>query len=72
PRAEEGWEVAVSMPRPVVGRHIKERDVLFVDIPEEHARKLRERFTSRLTEAALEALGELVEIKRERDPLWAI
>jgi len=72
PRAEEGREVAVSMPRPVVGRHIKERDVLFVDVPEEHARKLRKRFTSRLTEAALEALGELVEIKRERDPLWAI
>ena len=72
PKAEEGREVAVSMPKPVVGRHIKERDLLFVDVPEEHVRRLREKFTSRLTEGALEVLRELVEIKRKKDPLWAI
>ncbi|MFQ6053749.1 MAG: translation initiation factor IF-2, partial [Candidatus Bathyarchaeia archaeon] len=72
PRAEEGKEVAVSMPRPVVGRHIKERDVLYVNVPEAHVRKLREKFASRLTEGALEALRELVEIRRRDDPLWAI
>lgn len=72
PRAEAGKEVAVSMPRPIVGRHIKEGDVLYVDVPEEHVRKLREKFASRLTEDALQALRELVEIKRKKDPLWAI
>jgi len=71
-QAEEGREVAVSMPKPVVGRHIKERDVLYVDVPEEHVRRLREKFASRLTEGALEALGELVEIKRKKDPMWAM
>ena len=71
-RAEEGREVAVSMPRPVVGRHIKEGDLLYVDIPEEHVRKLRDKFASRLTEGAIEALGELVEIKRKKDPVWAM
>jgi len=71
-QAEEGREVAVSMPRPVVGRHIKERNLLYVDVPEEHVRKLREKFASRLTESALNALGELVEIKRKKDPMWAI
>ena len=71
-QAEEGKEVAVSMPKPVVGRHIKERYLLYVDVPEEHVRKLREKFASRLTESALNALGELVEIKRKKDPMWAI
>ena len=72
PRAEAGREVAISMPRPVVGRHIKERDVLYVNVPEEHVRRLREGFASRLTEDALQALAELVEVRRKRDPLWAI
>ncbi|MCX6656942.1 MAG: translation initiation factor IF-2, partial [Candidatus Bathyarchaeota archaeon] len=40
-KAEEGKEVAVSMPAPIVGRHIKERDVLYVDVPEKDARALR-------------------------------
>lgn len=72
PLAEEGKEVAVSMPKPIIGRHIKEGDILYVDIPEEHVKMLRERFSSRLTERALETLKELVEIKRRRDPVWAM
>jgi len=71
PLAEAGKEVAVSMPAPIVGRHIKEGDLLYVDVPEEHVRRLR-KFAPRLTEDALEALGELVEIKRKKDPLWAM
>jgi translation initiation factor 5B len=70
--AEEGKEVAVSMPRPIVGRHIKEMDILLVDVPEKHAKLLREKYTQRLTAGALEALRELVEIKRKKDMLWAV
>jgi len=72
PRAEEGKEVAVAMPQPILGRHIKERDLLFVDIPEKDAKLLRTKFANRLSESALEALQELVELKRKRDILWAI
>jgi len=72
PRANVGKEVAVSMPQPVVGRHIKEGDVLYVNVPEDHVKKLRDRFPGRLTEDTLQALGELVEIKRKKDPIWAI
>jgi translation initiation factor 5B len=72
PSASEGKEVAVSMPQPIVGRHIKERDVLLVNVPEKHAKLLREKFSERLTASALEALRELTEMKRKRDPLWAI
>ena len=70
--AEEGKEVAISMPTPIVGRHIKERDVLFVDVPEKHAKLLRVKYSERLTAGALEALRELVEFKRKTDLLWAI
>jgi len=72
PRAEEGKEVAVAMPQPILGRHIKERDLLFVDIPEKDAKLLRTKFANRLSESALEALQELVELKRKTDILWAI
>jgi translation initiation factor 5B len=71
-KAEEGKEVAVAMPQPIVGRHIKERDVLYVDIPEKHAKLLRTKFTERLTESANRALQELVELKRQKDMLWAV
>ena len=71
-KAEEGKEVAISMPSPIVGRHIKERDVLYVDVPEKDARALRQKFATRLTENANKALTELIEIKRKKDPLWAI
>jgi translation initiation factor 5B len=71
-KSEEGKEVAVSMPAPIVGRHIKERDVLYVDVPEKDARALRQKFAGRLTENANKALTELIEVKRKKDPLWAI
>ncbi|MBL7168698.1 translation initiation factor IF-2 [Candidatus Bathyarchaeota archaeon] len=70
--AEEGKEVAVSMPQPIVGRHIKEKDILFVDVPEKHAKLLREKYQGRLTAGALEVLRELTELKRKKDILWAV
>jgi translation initiation factor 5B len=72
PKAEEGREVAISMPIPIVGRHIKERDILYVDVPEKDAKLLRQKFVKRLTENGNKALQELIDIKRKRDPLWAI
>jgi len=71
-KAEEGKEVAVSMPQPIVGRHIKERDVLYVNVPENHAKLLRTKFAGRLTESANKALQELVELRRKKDMLWAV
>ena len=71
-KAEEGKEVAVSMPQPIVGRHIKERDVLYVNVPEKHAKLLRTKFAGRLTESANKALQELVELRRKKDMLWAV
>ncbi|RJS89301.1 translation initiation factor IF-2 [Candidatus Bathyarchaeota archaeon] len=69
--ASEGSEVAVSMPRAVFERNIKEGDILYVDVPERHAKILLEKYSSRLSEGGLEALRELIEIKRRSNPLWA-
>ena len=41
-------------------------------VPEEDARKLRTRFIGRLTEGMKQVLKELIEIKRQKDILWAI
>ena len=71
PRADEGQEVAVAMPHPIVGRHIKERDLLYVDIPEKDAKLLRTKFADRLSEGANDALRELIALKRKTDILWA-
>ncbi len=60
------------MPQPIVGRHIKERDILFVDVPEKHAKLLREKYQGRLTASAVEVLRELTELKRKKEVFWAV
>jgi len=63
--------VAISLDKPVVGRHINEGDVLLVKVPEEHAKALLTRFSDRLSSEELEALNELVDIMRRQLPFWA-
>lgn len=66
-----GTQVAVSLNKPVVGRHINENDVLYVMVPEEHAKTLLTKFVDRLSPQELEALNEYVEIMRRKNPFWA-
>ncbi len=62
--AMQGAEVAVAIDGVTVGRQIDEEDVLLVDVPESHARKLRK---MDLTSAEQEVLDELTSIHR-KDP----
>jgi len=71
PQASKGMEVAVSMDKPIVGRHVFERDVLFVKVPEPHAKLLLATFLDRLSEDEKESLNEYVEMMRKRMPFWA-
>jgi translation initiation factor 5B len=49
--AVKGQEVAISIRgKVIVGRQIKEGDVLYVDVPLEHANRLLEKFASELSE----------------------
>tara|TARA_B100000965_G_scaffold55942_1_gene42470 strand:- start:1070 stop:2737 length:1668 start_codon:yes stop_codon:yes gene_type:complete len=65
--ARQGAEVAVAIDGVTVGRQIEEEDVLLVDIPESHAKKLRK---MGLTSAELEVLEELTTIHRKDSHFW--
>ncbi len=71
PEADQGMQVAISMEKPVVGRHIFESDLLYVKVPEDHAKMLLTKFIDELSIGEREALKEYVQIMRKKIPLWA-
>jgi translation initiation factor 5B len=68
--ADKGMQVAVSMDKPTVGRHVFEKDVLYVKVPEPDAKVLLATFTDKLTIEEQEALNEYVELMRKKTPFW--
>ncbi len=68
--AKKGDEVAISIEGPIVGRHFDEGDILYTDVPSEHAKQMFEEFWDLLTEDEKEVLKEIAEIKREEDPFY--
>ena len=68
--AQQSMQVAVSMDKPMVGRHIFEKDILYVKVPEPHAKVLQTSFVERLTLDEQEALKEYLEIMRKKVPFW--
>jgi len=71
PEAKAGMQVAVSMEKPTVGRHINEGDTIYVKVPEPHAKAMLKKFQTRLSPEELDALNELVNIMRLKIPFWA-
>lgn len=71
PEARMGMQVAISMDRPMVGRHVFEKDILYVKVPEEHAKALLSEFMDKLTVEEQETLKEYVEIMRKKTAFWA-
>ena len=71
PEATKGMKVAISMREPVVGRHIREGETLYVAVPENDARLLLREYGEMLEEDSRKALEEIVEVRRRLDPLWA-
>jgi translation initiation factor 5B len=62
--------VAVSIEDAVVGRNISEGDVLYTNVPERHLKTLLTKFPSELTESDQETVKELIQIKRQDNPVW--
>ena len=60
--ATAGKEVAVSIDKPMVGRHIFEGDVLYVDVPPQHARVLTTKFKDYLSPREVSLLEELASL----------
>jgi translation initiation factor 5B len=70
-KASVGMEISMSIDGATVGRQIKEDDVLFVNIPERHAKILEHEIYDSMTADELEALESFLEIKRKENPFWA-
>jgi translation initiation factor 5B len=70
PYAEKGMQIAVSMEKPIFGRHIFEKDVLYVKVPEQDVKALQATFTERLTAEEQEALNDYVNVMRKKVPFW--
>ncbi len=64
--AKEGEEVAVAISGPMVGRHIFEGDILYVDVPKEHAKELL-RLSHLVPHSYIDLLKEITEIKRRAE-----
>src|SRR3990170_4674176 len=67
--AVAGKEVAIAVDGVTVGRQVKGGDVLYVDLPEEAARALRDQPLNPDERATLEEIGA---IKRKEDPFWGM
>ncbi|MBS7620675.1 translation initiation factor IF-2, partial [Candidatus Bathyarchaeota archaeon] len=71
PEAKQGMQVAISLDKPMVGRHIYEKDILYVKVPEPHAKALLKNFMDKLAPDEQEALNEYVNLMRKKIPFWA-
>jgi translation initiation factor 5B len=69
--ARTGMQVAISLEKPIFGRHINEGDTLYAKVPEAHARAMLTKFQTRLSAEELEALNEYVNFMRKKIPFWA-
>jgi translation initiation factor 5B len=68
--ALQGQEVAISIDGVTVGRQIKGGDILFTDIPESDARKLR--LLDVLNEDEKDVLNKILDIKRKTNKFWGM
>ena len=69
--ARRGEEVAIAMPEITIGRQVKEDEILYTDLSEEDFKKLKQN-ESLLTASEIQALKEIVEIKRRKKLTWGI
>jgi translation initiation factor 5B len=70
PEAKEGAQVAISMDKPTVGRHVFEKDVLYVKVPEADAKVLATTCSELLSASQKEVLREYVKIMQKKTPFW--
>jgi translation initiation factor 5B len=69
--AKQGMQVAVSMDKPIVGRHVFEKDILYVKVSEHDAKALLTSHLDKLTVEEQEVLKEYAEQMRKKIPFWA-
>lgn len=70
PEAKQGMQAAVSMDKPIVGRHIFEKDVLYVKVPENDAKVLLTKHLDDLTAEDQQVLKEYIAIMQKKTLFW--
>lgn len=70
-KAEKGKQVAISLPGVIVGRQVKEGDILLSFIPEDHFKKYKE-FKKYLKQEEIDLLKKIVQIMRKTTPMWGV
>ena len=69
--ATAGDQVAVSMVRPTLGRHIQEGEQLYILPPAEEAKLLKAKYATRLNAGEIEVLDLVIELRRKVVPMYA-
>jgi translation initiation factor 5B len=69
--ATRGMQIAVSMDKPTIGRHLFEKDILFVKVPEPDVRTFQTTYADKLNEEEQEALKQYVTAMRKKSPYFA-
>jgi translation initiation factor 5B len=69
--ARVGKEVAMAIEGATVGRQIKEEDVLYINVPERHAKVLEHEIYDSLSTDEKETLDIFLSLKRKGNPFWA-
>ncbi len=71
--ARVGQAVAISIRGKIlVGRHVDEGDIIYTDIPKEHARLWLTKYRDELSDDEKMVLKEIIEIKRKKDPFYGL
>lgn len=69
--AKKGMQVAVSYPGVVIGRQLKEGDILYSVITEREFRQYKE-FKDYLSDEEKAILKEIASLMREQNPVWGV
>ncbi|ADI32723.1 translation initiation factor IF-2 [Staphylothermus hellenicus] len=71
--ARTGQAVAISIRgRILVGRHVDEGDILYTDIPKQHAHLWLTKYKNELSDDEKMVLKEIIEIKKKQDPFYGL
>jgi len=71
--ARVGMQVAISIRGNImIGRHVDEGDIMYTDIPNNHARELLTKFKNELSNDELMVLKEIIQIKRKTNPFYGL
>ena len=68
--AKSGMQVAISMDDPIVGRHVFEKDILYVKVPESDAKILMSTCLEKLSEDEQNVMREYIRLMQKKTPFW--